>query len=408
MGCKRARMSLEKKEIIGSLIEMYEIKTAKDLQDALKDLLGDTLQEMLESEFDEQLGYAKYEKTEEPKTNYRNGYKSKTVKSTVGAVELEVPQDRNSKFEPLVVPKHKRDISEIEQKIINMYSRGQTTREISEQIEDIYGFEASAELVSKITDKIVPQIEEWQNRRLSEVYPIVFIDAIVFNVRKDKVVQKAAVYVVLGIDANGMKDVLSIEIGENESAKFWLSVLNNLKNRGVKDILTLCADGLSGIKEAIETAFPLTEYQRCIVHMVRNTLLHVSEKYKKEFAKDLKMIYHSPDEETGYANLLEVKGKWDKVYPNAMRRWVDNWDVVCPIFKYSSQVRKAIYTTNAVESLNSQYRRINAARPVFPSEDALKKALFLSTQQITKKWTTKIRNWGQIFGELSIIFEGRL
>ena len=405
---RRERMSDEKRNVIGSLIEMYDIKSAKDLQDALKDLLGDTLQEMLETELDEQLGYEKHEQTEMPKTNYRNGYKSKTVKSTVGAVELDVPQDRNSEFEPKVVPKYKRDISEIEQKIINMYARGQTTREISEQIEDIYGFEASAELVSKITDKIIPQIEEWQNRRLSEVYPIVFIDAIVFNVRKDKVVQKAAVYVVLGIDANGMKDVLSIEIGENESAKCWLSVLNNLKNRGVKDILTLCADGLSGIKEAIETAFPLTEYQRCIVHMVRNTLLHVSEKYKKDFAKDLKSIYHSPDEETGYTNLLEVKEKWDKIYPNAMKRWVDNWDVVCPIFKYSPEVRKAIYTTNAVESLNSQYRRINAARPVFPSEDALKKALFLSTQQITKKWTTKIRNWGQIFGELSIVFEGRL
>jgi transposase-like protein len=405
---RRERMSAEKKSVIGNLIEMYDIKNAKDLQDALKDLLGDTLQEMLEAELDEQIGYEKNEQTEERKTNYRNGYKPKTVKSTVGAIEIAVPQDRNSDFEPKVVPKHKRDISEIEQKIINMYARGLTTREISEQIEDIYGFEASAELVSKITDKIVPQIEEWQNRRLSEVYPIVFIDAIVFSVRKEKTVQKAAVYVVLGINSDGMKDVLSIEVGENESAKFWLAVLNNLKNRGVKDILTLCADGLSGIKEAIEAAFPITEYQRCIVHMVRNTLLHVSEKYKKAFANDLKTIYHAPDEETGYKNMLEVKEKWDKIYPNAMKRWVENWDVICPIFKYSTEVRRAIYTTNAIESLNSQYRRINAARPVFPSEDALKKALFLSTQQITKKWTAKIRNWGQIYGELSVIFEGRL
>ena len=206
-----------------------------------------------------------------------------------------------------------------------------------------------------------------------------------------------------------MNDVLSIEIGtEAESSKFWLSVLNNLKNRGVKDILMLCSDGLTGIKDAIEAAFPLTEQQRCIVHMVRNTLLHVSHKHKKAFAADLKRIYHAPDEETAYRILQEVKEKWEKVYPNAMKRWEDNWDAICPIFKYSPAVRKALYTTNAIESLNSQYRRINSGRPVFPSEDALRKALYLSTQIIVKKWTIKIRDWGQIYGELSIVFEGRL
>jgi len=404
----RQRMSQEKKNVIASLIEMYDIETAKDLQEALKDLMGGTIQEMLESELEEDLGHEKHERTESPKSNYRNGHKPKKLKTTMGEVEISVPQDRNSEYEPKVVPKHKRDISEIEQKIINMYARGLTTREISEQIEDIYGFEASAQLVSRVTDKIIPQIEEWQNRRLSEVYPIVFIDALVFSVRRDKTVQKVAVYVVLGVDADGMKDVLSIEVGETESSKFWLSVLNNLKHRGVKDILMLCADGLSGIKEAIEAAFPMTEYQRCIVHMVRNTLHHVAHKNKKAFAADLKTIYHAPDEATGYANMQDVTAKWDKVYPNAMKRWSDNWDVICPIFKFSPVVRKALYTTNAIESLNSQYRRINAGRPVFPSEDALKKALYLATRNITKKWTTKIRDWGQIFGELSIMFEGRL
>jgi transposase-like protein len=229
-----------------------------------------------------------------------------------------------------------------------------------------------------------------------------------FSVRREKIVQKVAVYVVLGVDADGMKDVLSIEIGENESAKFWLSALNNLKNRGVKDILMLCADGLSGIKEAIEAAFPMTEYQRCIVHMVRNTLLHVAHKYKKAFASDLKTIYHATNEETGHANMLEVTAKWEKIYPNAMKRWAGNWDVICPIFKFSTTVRRALYTTNSIESLNSQYRRINAGRPVFPSDEALKKALFLATRNITKKWTTKIRDWGQIYGELSIVFDGRL
>ena len=402
------RMTPEKRNMMKQLIEMYDVKTMTDIQEALKDLLGGTIQEMLETELDETLGYEKHEKTAEPKTNYRNGHKPKTLKSTMGELEISVPQDRKAEFEPKIVPKYKTNISEIEQKIINMYARGMTTREISEQIEDIYGFEASAELVSRVTDKIFPQIEEWQNRRLSEVYPIVFIDAVVFNVRKEKTVQKSAVYVVLGIDSNGMKDVLSIEIGETESAKYWLSVLNNLKNRGVKDILVLCADGLTGIKEAIDAAYPMTDYQRCIVHMIRNTLLHVSDKHRKEFAADLKTIYHAVNETAGYENVLEVKEKWDKVYPNTMKRWIDNWDCICPIFKFSEKVRKAMYTTNAIESLNSQYRRINSGRPVFPSEDALKKALFLATRNIVKKWTNKIRDWGQIYGELSIIFEGRL
>jgi Transposase and inactivated derivatives len=404
---EKKKMSTEKRQAIGNLIEMYDIKTVGDIQEALKDLLGGTIQEMLEAELEEELGYEKHEKTEEAKTNYRNGYKPKTLKSTMGELGIEVPRDRNSEFNPKVVPKHKTNISEIEQKIISMYARGLTTREISEQIEDIYGFETSAEMVSRITDKIIPQIDEWQNRQLSEVYPIVFIDAIVFKVRREKIVQKAAVYVVLGVDAEGMKDVLSIEIGETESAKFWLSVLNNLKNRGVKDILTLCADGLMGIKEAIEAAFPLTEYQRCIVHMVRNTLLHVSHKHKKDFATDLKTIYHAADDVSGQANMLEVKEKWEQIYPGIMKRWVDNWDVICPVFKYSPIVRKTLYTTNAIESLNSQYRRINAGRPVFPSEDALKKAIFLATQSITRKWA-KIKDWGQIYGELSIVFAGRL
>ena len=407
MAAKR-KITPEKKELIGRVIEMYEPKDMSELYNALKDLMGDTIQEMLEAELDETLGYEKHVKTETPKTNYRNGHKPKTLKSTMGELEIEVPQDRNAEFEPKIVPKHKTNISGIEQQIINMYARGLTTREISDQIEDIYGFEASAELVSRVTDKVFPMIEEWQNRQLSETYPIVFIDAVVFNVRKEKIVQKMSVYVTMGIDTEGKKDVLSIEVGETESAKYWLAVLNNLKNRGVKDILVLCADGLSGIKEAIGAAFPMTEYQRCIVHMVRNTLQHVSDRNKKAFATDLKTIYHAPDELSGHANMLEAKEKWDKVYPGAMKRWVDNWDVICPIFKFSMKVRRALYTTNAIESLNSQYRRINASRPVFPSEDALRKALFLATRLIVKKWTNKIRDWGEIYGELSVMYEGRL
>lgn len=401
-------MTPEKRELFSKLVDVYDVKSVGELQDALKDLLGGTLQGMLEAELSESLGYEKNEKTEEAKENYRNGYKQKTLKSTMGEITINVPQDRNSKFEPAVVPRYQTNISEIEQKIINMYGRGLTTREISEQIQDIYGFDASAELVSRVTDKILPKIEEWQNRRLSDVYPIVYIDGIVFNVRKDKVVQKMTAYVVIGVGADGMKDVLTIEVGEAESAKFWLSVLNNLKNRGVRDILVICSDGLTGIKEAIEVAFPMTDNQRCIVHMVRNTLMYVSYKHRKEFANDLKSIYHAPNEESGQAIMRDVKKKWDPVYPNAMKRWEDNWDVICPIFKFSKNVRRALYTTNAIESLNSQYRRINSSRPVFPSDDALKKALYLATQNIIKKWTTRIRDWGKVMGELSIMYEGRL
>ena len=251
------KMNETKRAIIGQLIETYDIRDVKDIQEALKDLLGGTIQEMLETELDETLGYEKSKRTDEAKENYRNGYKTKTVKTSMGGeIELAVPRERNGEFEPKIVPKYSRDISGIERKIINMYGRGLTTREISERVEDIYGFEASAELISKVTDRIMPQIEEWQNRTLSEVYPIIYIDAIIFNVRKERIVSKKAVYVVLGITADGMKEVLSIEMGDVESSKYWLSVLNNLKNRGVKDIMIVCADGLTGIKEAIEAAYP--------------------------------------------------------------------------------------------------------------------------------------------------------
>ncbi|UWV47085.1 IS256-like element ISCth4 family transposase [Acetivibrio thermocellus] len=398
----------EKKELIRNLISEYNITSAKDLQEALKDLLGDTIQNMLEAELDEHLGYEKYESTEEAKSNYRNGYTSKTLKSSVGQVEIDIPRDRNAEFEPKIVPRYKRDISEIENKIIAMYARGMSTREINKQIQEIYGFEVSAEMVSKITDKILPEIEEWQKRPLGEVYPIVFIDAIHFSVKNDGIVGKKAVYIVLAIDIEGQKDVIGIYVGENESSKFWLSVLNDLKNRGVKDILILCADALSGIKDAINAAFPNTEYQRCIVHQIRNTLKYVSDKDRKEFARDLKRIYTAPNEKAGYDQMLEVSEKWEKKYPAAMKSWKSNWDVICPFFKYSEELRKIMYTTNTIESLNSSYRRINKSRTVFPGDQSLLKSIYLATVKITSKWTMRYKNWGLILGQLQIMFEGRI
>ncbi len=399
-------MTEGKRNIIQQLLQEYDIETAEDIQDALKDLLGGTIKEMMEAEMDDHLGYEKSERSDSE--DYRNGYKSKRVNSSYGSMDIAVPQDRKSTFEPQVVKKRQKDISDIDQKIISMYAKGMTTRQISETIEDIYGFETSEGFISDVTDKILPQIEDWQNRPLDEVYPILYIDAIHYSVRDNGVIRKLAAYVILGINTEGKKEVLSITVGDNESSKYWLSVLNELKNRGVKDILIICADGLSGIKEAIAAAFPKTEYQRCIVHQVRNTLKYVPDKDRKAFAADLKMIYHASDEEKARQALERVTEKWTEKYPNSMKRWYDNWDAITPIFKFSPAVRKVIYTTNAIESLNSTYRKLNRQRSVFPSDTALLKALYLATFEATKRWTMSIRNWGQVYGELSIMYEGRL
>ena len=323
-------MTEGKRNIIQQLLQEYDIETAEDIQDALKDLLGGTIKEMMEAEMDDHLGYQKSERSDSD--DYRNGYKSKRVNSSYGSMDIDVPHDRKSTFEPQIVKKRQKDISDIDQKIISMYAKGMTTRQISETIEDIYGFETSEGFISDVTDKILPQIEDWQNRPLDEVYPILYIDAIHYSVRDNGVIRKLAAYVILGINKEGKKEVLSITVGDNESSKYWLSVLNELKNRGIKDILIICADDLSGIKEAIAAAFPKTEYQRCIVHQVRNTLKYVPDKDRKAFASDLKTIYHASDEEK--------------------------------------------------------------AR--------------LALDRVTEKWTMSIQNWGQVYGELSIMYEGRL
>ena len=400
------QMTEGKRNLIRALLQEYEIESAKDIQDALKDLLGSTIKEMMESEMDEHMGYQKSQRSDSD--NYRNGYKPKQINSSYGSMTIDVPQDRKSTFEPKVVKKRQKDISDIEQKIISMYAKGMTTRQISDTLVDIYGFEASESFISDVTDKIIPQIEEWQKRPLDSIYPVIFIDAIHYSVRDNGVIRKLAAYVMLGINLEGKKEVLTIQVGENESAKYWLSVLNELKNRGVRDVLIICADGLTGIKEAINAAFPETEYQRCIVHQVRNTLKYVSDKDRKEFAADLKKIYNAPNEQLGAEARDEATEKWNSRYPNAMKSWYKNWDAITPIFKFSADVRTVIYTTNAIESLNATYRKLNRQRSVFPSDGALLKALYLSTFEATKKWSMPIRNWGKIYGELAIMYENRI
>ena len=403
------QMTDGKRAIIQQLLQEYDIETAEDILNALKDLLGGTIKEMMEAEMDDHLGYEESERIDRSEqTDYRNGTKRKQVNTSYGSMTIDVPQDRNSTFEPQIVKKRQKDISDIDQKIISMYAKGMTTRQISETLMDIYGFEASESFISDVTDKLLPQIEEWQNRPLDEIYPVLFIDASHYSVRDTGVIRKMAAYVILGITMEGKKEVLTIEVGQNESAKYWLSVLNSMKNRGVKDILIICADGLTGIKEAITTAFPQTEYQRCIVHQVRNTLKYVADKDRKPFATDLKKIYHAPNAERAEEIRNNVMEKWDEKYPNAMKSWVTNWDAITPIFKFSADVRTIIYTTNAIESLNSTYRKLNRQRSVFPSDKALLKALYLATFEATKKWTMPIRNWGKVYGELSIMYDGRM
>lgn len=395
------------KDILKLLQENYEINSAQDLSSALKNMFKDALQQMMNAEFDSSMGYSKYDKTQE-KTNYRNGTTKKKLKSEFGEIDFETPRDRNGEFEPKIVPKNVRDVSGIEEKIISLYGRGLTTREINEQIQDLYGIEVSATMVSNITDQIIPEIKEWQERALDDVYPIVFIDAIHFSVRTENRVVKKAAYVVLGINKEGYKEIMGIWIGENESSKFWLGVLNELKQRGVKDILIMCSDNLTGIKEAINTAFPNTVQQRCIVHMIRNSVKFVSYKDLKSFCNDLKKIYTSNSEKQAYEELENAKEKWKDKYASAFKTWEENWDAICPFFQYSDSIRKIMYTTNTIESLNRQFRKYTKTKSVFPTDMSLMKCLYLSTKNISKKWTQPYRNWGPILSELSIMFDGRI
>lgn len=315
-------MTEEKRNIIHQLLEEYDIESAQDIQDVLKDLLGGTIKEMMEAEMDEHLGYSRSERSDSD--DYRNGYKTKQVNSSYGSMEIEVPQDRKSTFEPQVIKKRQKDLSNIDQKIILMYAKGMTTRQISDTLEDIYGFEASEGFISDVTDKIMPQIEDWQNRPLSEVYPVLYIDTIHYSVHDNGIIQKLTTYVILDISQDGYKEVLTIEVGENESSKYWLSVLNGLKNRGVQNILIICADGLTGIKEAIAAAYPKTEYRRCIVHQVRNTMKYVAVKDRKPFCADLKTIYQAPTKEKALDALERGTEKWSEKYPNSMKSWEQN------------------------------------------------------------------------------------
>lgn len=401
-------MSFSRDELIKSLIKEKNIKTAEDAQNVVKDLLGGFLQQMLEAELENHLGYSKYDYENKNTSNSRNGYSKKIMKSNLGTFDLDVPRDREGSFEPQVVQKHQTDVSHLEKSIIGMYARGMTTRDISTQINEIYGMDVSPALVSNVTDKVIPLIKEWQTRPLENIYPIIFMDAIHFKVRKDNAIVSKAAYAVIGVNLEGKKDVLGIWIGASESSKYWLLVLNELKNRGVKDILIASIDGLNGFKEAIKAVFPKTEIQRCVIHQIRNSSKYISYKDLKAFNADLKLVYTAPSEEAALAQLDILEDKWGEKYMIAIKSWRNNWDELSTFFKYPPEIRKIIYTTNAMEGYNRQLRKVTKTRSVFPNDESLMKILYLATANIVKKWTQSIRGWSQILAQLSIFFEGRL
>lgn len=396
------------KEQLRQIIAENDINSVGDIYSLFKESFKDMLQELLEAEMEASIGYAKNEKDDPQLENKRNGYSTKTVKSQYGEFPIDIPRDRDGQFTPKIVPKYQRDISGIEEKVISLYARGMTTRDIHDQLQDLYGIELSADMVSKITDKILPEVKEWQSRPLEPVYSFVFLDAIHFKIREDGRIINRAAYVALGVTLDGIKDILSITIGANESSKFWLGMLNDLKNRGVQDVLFFCVDGLAGFKEAINAAYPKAEVQRCIIHMLRNSFKYISYKDIKKFACDFKAVYKAATEEIALSELEIVKETWGKKYPYAITNWEMNWDVVRPFFQFSDDIRRIMYTTNIIEGLNRQFRKVTKTKSVFTNDTSLEKMLYLSSMNVIKKWTQRYRNWDLVLSQLIILYGDRI
>lgn len=401
-------MSNVSKELLREYIKEQNFTSANDILVGLKEMFRDVLQESLEAEMDEALGYGKYDSIEKINDNSRNGYSKKTVKTELGPVQINIPRDRNGDFEPKIVPKHQRSVNGIEDKILGLYATGMTTRDISEQIKELYGVDISAETVSNITNRILPLVSEWQNRPLERAYSFVFMDAIHYKVREDKQIVVKAAYVVIGVNLDGEKEVLGIWIGANESSKFWLSVLNDLKNRGVQNVLIFCVDGLNGFKEAIGATFPFAKIQRCIIHQIRSSMKYIPYKDRRAFVADLKGIYKAVNEEVAMENLLSLRDKWSKKYPNAVKSWEDNWDNLSTFFAFPDNIRKIIYTTNVIESLNSQFRKVTKTKLIFPNDDSLLKMLYLAVERVAKKWNRNYPDWDLVINQLNILFSDLL
>ncbi len=396
-------------ELLDELMKNY--KKPEDLigeNGLLKQLTKALVERAMKAEMTEHLGFEKHDPAGKNSGNSRNGSSKKTIKGEFGNIDIAVPRDRNSTFEPVIVPKGETRFTGFDDKIISMYARGMTTRDIQGHLQEIYGVEVSPTLISQVTDAITEEITLWQNRPLEEVYPIIYLDAVRVKVRHNGSVINKAVYLAIGITWDGNKEVLGMWIAETEGAKFWLQVVNELKNRGVKDIFIACVDGLKGFPEAIEAVFPKAQVQLCIVHMVRHSLRFVSWKQRKQVAEDLKTIYQAPTVDQAEANLTAFAKKWDSSHPTISKSWRNNWERIIPLFSYPPDIRKAIYTTNAIESLNMSLRKVTKNRGSFPNDEAMTKLLYLAMKNISKKWTLPIRDWKSAMNQFTILFEGRM
>ena len=394
-----------------------EVKKCKTIDDVIgKDglvqrLIKDVLENILEVEMGEHLGRDKYDRQtdiDQDDRNYRNGYSKKTLRSSFGDVDLDVPRDRKAEFEPQIIKKYETVCNELDKKIISLYAKGMSTRDIQAEVEDLYGITLSPSMISKITDKVIATATEWQNRMLDEIYPIVYLDAMYFKVRSNGKIVNKAVYICLGYTLEGYKDILGIWVDEAEGAKFWLSICNDLKNRGVKKILIACMDGLKGLPQAIKTVFPTVDIQTCIVHQIRNSIKYIASKGKKAFMKDLKEVYKAPTEDLALAQLDNLKEKWGSNYGMVIDSWYNNWNNLDTFFKFSPQIRKLIYTTNVLEGFNRQVRKFTKVRTIFPTDESLNKCVYLATMEIMEKWTQPIHNWGTTLAELSLYFKEQL
>lgn len=385
-----------------------QCETVDDIHLMMKELFKETLQQVFEAEIEDHLGYSKHDPAGNKSGNSRNGYSKKTIKTKLGETALKIPRDRNGEYEPQIIKKYETSINGLEDQIIALYSKGMSTRDIESHMKDIYGINVSPSLVSKVTDKIIPLVYEWQSRLLESVYSIVFLDAIHFKVKcENRIVSKAA-YTVLGINTDGIKDILGIWVGENESASFWLNVCQELKSRGVQDILIVCKDGLSGFSEAINATFPKTDIQSCIIHELRNNMKLVPHKNRKELMDDLKKVYKAFTLEQAEMAFNDFKEKWGKKHPSVIKSWENKWLELTTYFSYPVEIRKLIYTTNTIEAFHRQLRKVTKTKTAYPTDNALRKIVYLATIGVTDKWTNPIPGWLECRHQFEIMFEGRL
>ena len=405
----RSSEEIERRAKIRELLQTSGVSSMDDIQDLFKETIAEFMENGLDAELDEELGYSKYDYRNKETKNSRNGHSNKTLRTSFGNVDIAIPRDRDGQFEPQLLKKNQTSVSrDIEEKILSMYAKGMTTGDIEAHIRDIYGVEVSDTTISRVTDKILPIAKEWQQRPLESIYAVVFLDAIHYHVRSKGQIVKKAVYIAIGVDLDGHKDVLGMWVGENESAKFWATVLNGLRNRGVEDIFIACTDSLSGFSAAIEANFPKTEIQNCVVHQIRNSTKYVSYKDLKALMADLKAVYAAVDEPSALEALNAFSERWDKKYPRISASWQENWPNLSTYFKYPQEVRRLIYTTNAIEGFNRQLRKVTKAKSVFPTDDSLLKMLYLAMADITRKWTGRRQDWNIIHAQLSVFYSDRM